>query len=192
MNLPLPSRGLAIALLGTIAALQTQVGGASQLQHEDDLRAALVLGFARFSEWPVSREGPIIIAVVGRPSMATALERVSVGKLINGRTIQIRQVRQPSQASGAHILYFGRSPGLRLAEAVQEARGPDNKWPLLTIGEEDRFLAAGGAVHLFEEDGRMSFEVNLAALQAANVSISSKLLRLGYTSGAGRRARSAP
>jgi len=192
MNLSIPSRGLAIALVGLIAALQTQIGGASQLHHEDDLRAAQVLGFARFSEWAVTREGPIIIAVAGRPALAEALERVSAGKMVNGRPIQIRQVRQPAQAAGAHILYFGRTSGLRLSEAIQEARAPDIKWPILTIEEEDRFLASGGAVHLFEEDGRMSFEVSLAALQAVNVSISSKLLRLGYTSGANRRTRAAP
>ena len=192
MNLPSPSRRLFTSLLAAIAALQTHIGYADQLQYEDDLRAALVLGFARFSEWPVAREGPIVIAVVGRPAMAAALERVSAGKVVNGRTILVRVLRHPAQAAGAHILYFGRSPGLRLPDVIQEARGPENKWPILTIGEEDRFLAAGGTVHLFEQDGRISFEVNLAALQAANVSISSKLLRLGYTTTANRRARSTP
>ena len=83
MNLPSPSRRLFTSLLAAIAALQTHIGYADQLQHEDDLRAALVLGFARFSEWPVARDGPIIIAVVGRPAMAAALERVSAGKVVN-------------------------------------------------------------------------------------------------------------
>jgi hypothetical protein len=171
-----------LAALSLAGAAEAQVGG----QQEDGLRAALVLGFARFTEWPVLREGPIVIGVVGRPSMAAALEQAAAGKMVNGRAVTVKLLRQPLQLTGCHIVYFGRLPGPKLAEALAAPREA-----VLTIGEEDKFLPAGGAVYLFEEDGRMSFEVSLAALQSANVVISSKLLRLGYTSGAGRRARGA-
>ena len=49
----------------------------------------------------------------------------------------------------------------------------------LTIGESDRFLEYGGAVNLFFVDGHIGFEVSLAALDRAGVSISSTLLRYG-------------
>jgi hypothetical protein len=159
-----------------------------QASPEDELRAALVLGFARFSEWPLTREGPLVISVWGRPGMATALERVAAGKFLNGRPVVIRPVRGPGQAAGSHILYVGRLPGQKLAEALAEARSSG----ILTLGEEERFLASGGCVYLFEQDGRMSFEVNLTALQAVSVTISSKLLRLGYTSGGVRRTKGMP
>lgn len=164
------------------------VGVTGQTSPEDELRAALVLGFGRFSEWPVTREGPLVISVWGRPGMATALERVAAGKLLNGRPVVVRPVRGPGQAAGSHILYVGRLPGQKLVEALAEARSGG----ILTIGEEERFLASGGCVYLFEQDGRMSFEVNLTALQAVSVTISSKLLRLGYTSGGVRRTRGMP
>jgi hypothetical protein len=156
------------------------------LQQEEDLRAALVLGFARFTEWPPPREGPIVIGVYGRVAMAAALERISAGKPVNGRSVQVRQLRPGSGGGGCHILYFGRMPARQLKEAMAEARGA-----VLTIGEDERFLGAGGAVYLFEEDGRISFEADLGTLQTANVTISSKLLRLGYTKGAGRRGKPA-
>ena len=166
---------------------EAQIGGDGPMRQEDDLRAALVLGFARFTEWPVGPEGPVVIGVLGRPAMAVALERMAVGKTVHGRGVVVKLLRQPAQIAGCHIVYIGRLPGPLLTEAMGEALGT-----VLTIGEEDRFVAAGGAVHLFEEDGRMSFEVNLAALRSINVAISSKLLRLGYTSGAIRRGRGAP
>ena len=165
---------------------QAQPGGMGQLQQEEDLRAALVLGFARFTEWPGPREGAMVIGVYGRPSMAAALERIAAGKTVNGRSVQVRHLRAVGASAGCSIIYYGRLPGQKLKEALGEARGA-----VLTIGEDDRFLGAGGAVHLFEEDGRISFEANLAALQAAKVTISSKLLRLGYMTGAGRRGKPA-
>jgi hypothetical protein len=173
------SRLTAALLLAAGAAGPLDGGQASQ---EDELRAALVLGFARFTEWPAPRDGVLVVGVFGQPAIAGALERIAAAKYVNGRPVAVRNLRQPSQAAGCHIVYFGRQAGPKLAEAIREARSADAKAPLLLIGEDDRFLSAGGAVHLFEEDGRIHFEVNLAALQSANVSISSKLLRLGYTS----------
>ena len=60
---------------------------------------------------------------------------------------------------------------------------------LLTIGEDERFLQSGGTIHLFEDDGRMSFEVQMSTLSQIKLNISSKLLRLGYTVGNERRGR---
>lgn len=187
MTVGRPFRLIRLAVAFSVLPMEGAQGGIAPLQQEVDLRAALVIGFARFTEWPVSREGPLVIGVVGSPGMAAALERVSVGKMVNGRSIVVRQSKQFEAAAGCHILYFGRLSAPRFPEAMTKTHAP-----VLTIGEEARFLAAGGAVYLFEEDGRMSFEVNLAALQLANVSISSKLLRLGYTSSSSRRGRSSP
>jgi hypothetical protein len=185
VNLWRPFRLLRLAAVLSLAMGAAGQGRGVQSAQESDLRAALVIGFARFTEWPVTRDGPLVIGVVGSPEMTTALERVANQKLVNGRAVVIRQWKPGSPVAGCQILYFGRLPAAHLGEALAEVRGP-----VLTMGEEARFLSAGGAVYLFEEDGRMSFEVNLRALQLANVNISSKLLRLGYTSGAKRSGKS--
>lgn len=180
---------VAAMLLGS--SLSAQVGGV--LQQEDDLRAALVLGFARFTEWPAAqREGPLLIGVLGHPGIVSSMEKVAAGKSVNGRPITVRPLRTAAQAAGCHIVYFGRLQGSKLADALKEMLAGEARPARLLIGEDDRFLSAGGAVHLFEEDGRMSFDVNLDALQQANLTISSKLLRLGYTTRDNKRGRPKP
>ena len=179
----------AVLLLG--GGLQAQVGGV--LQQEDDLRAALVLGFARFTEWPASqREGPLVIGVLGHAGIVASMEKVAHGKYVNGRPVVVRPLRSGAQAAGCHIVYFGRLQGLRQTDVLKEVAAAEPRPARLLIGEDDRFLAAGGAVYLFEEDGRVSFDANLDALQHANLTISSKLLRLGYTSRDNRRGRTRP
>jgi hypothetical protein len=187
---PIRLRWLALALL-LGSSLQAQVGGV--LQQEDDLRAALVLGFARFTEWPAAqREGPLVIGVLGHPGIVASMEKVAAGKVVNGRPVIVRPLRSGVQAAGCHIVYFGRLTGMRLADLLKEMLTAEARPSRLLIGEDDRFLAAGGAVHLFEEDGRVSFDANLDALQQANLTISSKLLRLGYTSRDNKRGRTKP
>ena len=43
-----------------------------------------------------------------------------------------------------------------------------------------RFLSRGGHIGLFQEEGRFSFEANVDELKRIGLTVSSKLLRLGY------------
>jgi hypothetical protein len=49
---------------------------------------------------------------------------------------------------------------------------------VLTVGESDSFLDQGGAINLFKKDGKVRFEVNLNAAQAARLQVNSRVLAL--------------
>ncbi len=49
---------------------------------------------------------------------------------------------------------------------------------VLTIGETDGFIEAGGIINFIPEQKKAVFEVNLVASERANLEISSKLLRV--------------
>ncbi|MFO0508557.1 MAG: YfiR family protein [bacterium] len=145
---------------------------------EDDLKAALVMSFARFTNWPsASLETPLTIGVLGDDGLLEALGRITAGKSIQGRVIQVRSPRSAGELRSFQMLYAGTLEKKKLKEYLAAAR----EGAVLTMGESPRFLPAGGIVRLFEEDGHLSFEVNLSALSQAGLDISSKLLRLGYT-----------
>jgi hypothetical protein len=50
--------------------------------------------------------------------------------------------------------------------------------PVLTVGESDRFMAAGGEIRFFLEDNKMRFEIDPAATDAARLKVSAKLMKL--------------
>ena len=50
--------------------------------------------------------------------------------------------------------------------------------PVLTIGEASDFLRQGGIMRLKRVEGKLRFEVKLAAVENSGLAISSKLLRL--------------
>ncbi len=70
----------------------------------------------------------------------------------------------PSRASGRHPL-------------LDDARSR----PILTIGDDDRFLDDGGIIRLRVVEGRVRFDVNAAAAQQAGLRISSQLLQLALS-----------
>lgn len=155
-----------------------------QLSQEEDLKAALLVSFVRFTSWPAgsSPDAPIVIGVVGLPELQQSIFKMANGKQAQGRPIQVRGVRYPADVRQCHLVYYGALSGRKLDELLEPARG----LTMLTIGESDKFLDAGGVVQIFQEDGRLSFEVRMPTLQKSNLPVSSKLLRLGYTSGQGR------
>ena len=50
--------------------------------------------------------------------------------------------------------------------------------PVLTVGETDAFMRAGGVIRFYLDDGRVRFEINPDAAARAGVKVSSKLLNL--------------
>lgn len=176
------SRLVAALVLGGLAC-QMPVAAS---EPEDELKAAIVLSFLRYSEWPAPAGGDpaLTVGVLGRPSLVQTLRRVLGGKAVDNRPVKILEIKPGEDPHCCQILYLATGkPG-----EIKQALAGANAARTLTIGETDRFLQFGGAVNLLIVDGRMGFEVSLEALERSGIIISSKLLRLGqlHSSGKGR------
>ena len=154
---------------------------AATTEPEDELKSAIVLSFFRYSEWPhpASADTSLTMGVLGRPSLAQVLRRALDGKIVNGRTIRVLEIKSVVGPHDCQVLYVAGDKSSEIKRALAEARSTR----ALTIGESDRFLDYGGAVNLLSINGHMSFEVNLQALGGTGIEISSKLLRYGQIRG---------
>ena len=144
---------------------------------EDELKSVIVKNFLRYSTWPdpASSSGPITVGVLGRSSLAQTLHGLLDGKPVNGRMVQVVEIKSMPDPRRYHLIYVATDRSKEIKQALESVRSTHT----LTIGEEDKFLEYGGAVNLLLVDGHMGFEVSLEALGRAGVEISSKLLRLG-------------
>jgi hypothetical protein len=151
-------------------------GSAQQPRAEDQIRAALVLSFARFSQWPQSSAGnSFTICVIGHPGLAAHLEKTAEGKFIQGRPVEVKAIQPPQSPGVCHLLYVGETPKEPLRVLLAALRESAS----LTIGEPEGFLEWGGIVWLYRSDDRLRFEVSQAALDSSGIQISSRLLKLG-------------
>jgi len=141
-----------------------------------------VLSFLRYAEWPSGAAGPISIGVIGRPAFARVLNGALAGKSIGNRPVHVSELQAIPDAGACQVLYVASERAAEMRRIL--AAAPVQH--MLTIGEADHFLDYGGAVNLLTVDGRMSFEVNLAAVERSGMSISSKLLRFGQVRSAAR------
>lgn len=145
---------------------------------EDQIRAAYVFNFASFVTWPPAAFGspraPLVIGVAPRSRLEAHLEQVVSGQAMQGHPLVVRPVRRPGELAGCHILVMD---GLAATEfnawlgAVREA-------PVLTVGDDEDFLAAGGIVRFVSAEGRVVFDVNMAAADRAALQVSARLLKV--------------
>ncbi len=156
-----------------LAAAWWPLAGATQgAVPKEQIKAALVFNFLKFTEWPAdAATGPLVLCVAGPDRKTEAAFAQVQGRMIENRTIQVRAVRG-GDVGACHLLYIhdnGRD------QVTQLAAGHPN---LLTVGDQEDFTEAGGGIGLVEHQGRLQFKVNLDVLRRGNYKVSSQLLRL--------------
>ena len=155
------------------------VGGsapAATLQ-ENTEKANYLINCAHFIKWPAaafaSAEAPLTIGVLGDAPLRSSLEKLTRNATIRGRHIQIVHTQSLAKALDCHLLFISEETDqLRLVLDGLKGRS------VVTVGETDSFLAAGGMIALKSERSSVRLRINNTMVHAANVTMSSKLLRI--------------
>lgn len=162
--------GMVACLMMTRRALGDQ-GGV-----EDQVKSAFIVNFVQFVDWPdktfAKADDPIVVGCVDSDAMAQALQAAVEGKTVKGHKLVFKRLTAQN-AAGCQVLYVG--PGAGDAAAILKTAG---EGPILTIGEGDGFVNAGGVISFYIEDRKERFEINTAAADRAHLQVSSKLLKL--------------
>ncbi|MEO6185501.1 MAG: YfiR family protein [Steroidobacteraceae bacterium] len=143
---------------------------------EESVKAAFVLRFAGYVEWPAQAvpERTFTIAVLGANEVAVRLQTLAAGRAIMNRPVQVRRIADIQDGADAQIVYVGadRRPDLRTLLATLRDRR------ILAISSEEEGLEAGSTINLLVADRHVRFEVSLQAAREARLRLSSELLAL--------------
>ena len=165
------------AIFGLVAALSAALS-AQQPSLEYDVKAAFVLNFVRYVEWPPERRTPPLRICVLQPDpFGKRLEAVIAGEQWQGEPITLRAVTDLRSSVDCHLLYVPEAAGPQFSKSVSAVSG----LPILTVGEHEQFLEQGGMVRLFVEENRIRFSVNQRGAESVGLLVSSRLLRLART-----------
>ena len=170
---------VAVAVIGLWPlrdAVDPAFGGAAEGSLEYPVKAAFLLNFAKFSEWPAdslqARAPAVSICVLGRDPFGDILEKAVVGRSVGGRPIVIERPRNVDGARACHVLFIANSEVDRLTLILERLAAE----PIVTVGESKGFAHRGGVIGLVVEDNLARFEVNLRSAQRSGLLLSSKLL----------------
>ena len=150
----------------------------AQVMEEYQLKAAFLYKFANFVEWPPqsfkTATAPMTVCVLGSNPFGNALESVLEGKSIAGRRFVFREVADAASARTCQMLFVAASESKRFRSMFANFKPVG----VLTVGESEEFVSAGGVINFKLEDGHVRFEINLDEAEHEQLHISSKLLNL--------------
>lgn len=156
------------------ALLLVQTPRASEYQ----VKAVFLFNFVQFVDWPAlagtDSQLPLLIGIVGTDPFGPFLDETIRGERLGARPIQLRRYREIADIGQCNVLFISRSESDRVPEILAVLKNR----PVLTVSDAEAFANQGGMIQFFTDQDRIRLRINLEAAQAANVTISSKLLRV--------------
>ena len=165
-----------LASVAAVAGLCIPVD--AQRADVDEVKAAFVFQFANYVQWPNSTfetdSAPVVIGIVDNEKIIKALSTSVQGKTVGKRSLKVIAITSEEEAQHCHILFIDHSDDKRVDDYIAAVR---NK-PVLTVSSDENFTEEGGVIRLFEQQGKLRFEINADEVERAQITISSKLLSL--------------
>ncbi len=147
---------------------------------EYDVKAAYLFNFGKFiriDRIAVPSRATFDICVLGKDVLGRALTSVTQNEEIDHRKVQVRHVKDTTEAATCDIAFISGSEGDRMESDLAELRGAD----VLTVSDAPHFLAHGGMIQFVESANHVRFAVDLDCVKRTHLVLSSELLRVAVS-----------
>jgi hypothetical protein len=170
-------RDLLLPLMMWALAATPPGNTSAQSSPEYQLKAVFLFNFAQFVEWPASAfpepDTPLGICILGEDPFGGYLDETVRGETVANHPLTVRRYRRVDEIKGCHILFVSRQEQRHLGEVLDSLKGRS----VLTVSDAERFASRGGMIRFVTDHNRIRLRINLDAARAANLTLSSKLLR---------------
>lgn len=144
---------------------------------EYQVKAAFLLNFAEFVEWPAgafpNARDPITICVYGFDPFGSLLNDL-IREKPGSHELRARHVENLSALRVCQIVFVSE----REDKSLPDVKNSVKEGNVLLVGEGKDFADRGGTIQFFLQDSRLRFAVNVDEAQRAGLTVSSKLLSL--------------
>lgn len=161
------------ALLLAINLVLASSNALAQTGPEYRVKAGFLYNFIAFTEWPAGVGNPLNLCVYGADPFGDELNALQ-GKSVGGRSLNTRKADSLEQLKGCQVVFVAGSAIDSLPRILDTLRGE----PVLTVTDTPGALDGGAGINMVVRQGKVAFEVNLAATRRSQLNVSSKLLRL--------------
>ena len=170
-------RRVLVWLLSLVLLMPTgKIEGAAPRQV--DVEAVFLYHFTQFIDWPprtfVSTNTPLVIGVLGEHPLMDVLPDVVRNESVRGRSVLVRQLSRPEEATECQIVFISASAERYWARVSSLVRGR----PILTVSDINGFAYRGGMIEFLYEARKVKLRIDVETAKAAELAMSSKLLQV--------------
>lgn len=169
-------RCLLVALLASLP--QTALPAPEELPREYRIKAAYLYNLTKFITWPDetaqnNKDSPVVICIYGYNPFGQYLEKLRE-RQVKGRSIDIRYLDEKQATSGCQVLFISQHN----TTFPKMLGAPPPYPPILTVSDNEDFLARGGLVSLVTVSNNIQLEINLTRAKQTGFTISANLLEV--------------
>jgi hypothetical protein len=176
-------RVLGVALLAFLSFAPLRAATPNEYQ----VKAVFLYNFSRFVEWPEAAfadpKAPFVVGVFGFDPFGADLDEVVRGESVRGHPLVVRRVRNAADAAGCQILFIHHSEGERLPEVLAAV----DRRSILTVSDSADVAKHGVIIRFVTQNGRIRMRIDVDSARAAQLTISSNLLRSAEIVGSSAR-----
>ncbi len=145
---------------------------------EQELKAAALNQLVHFVHWPANAfpesDTPLMIGIYGPDPFGALLDDLVRGENVGGHPVKVVRCFTPESALACHALFVSASD-VRTADRVVHFVAAHH---VLTVTDGATVEEYGAIIAFTVQNHRIHIAVNLDAARKANLTLSSKLLRL--------------
>jgi hypothetical protein len=165
---------LAVAIVSAAVA-PVEATGAADGATDAAIKAAFLLNFAKFAEWPaLPPDASLTLCVVGSDAVADALSDIVRGQSISGHALQVARPPESGTWPTCQVLFISDSEQRKASNALRALQ----PLPVLTVSDGKAFSQTSGIIELFVDGGKMRFAINVDSAERSGLHLSSRLLGL--------------
>lgn len=142
------------------------------------VKAVFLFNFTQFVEWNsssfTSAQSPFVIGILGENPFGSYLEDVVSGEKVDGHPLVVYHYKTIEEIKTCHILFINKA-GINNPEDIRASIKGKN---ILTVSDATGFLKQESTIRFITKDNKIRIQINLEAAKEANLTISSKLLRI--------------
>ncbi len=143
---------------------------------EYQVKAAFLFHFIQLVEWPADAAPPgsLNLCVIAAQADLDTIRNTVDGKSAGSREVHVVALRRTEDAFKCNLLFVSGHQERQQQALLGTLRGH----PVLTVGEDARFLSDGGIIRFRLQGDHVRFDINLLAADEAHLRVSSRLLLL--------------
>jgi hypothetical protein len=169
---------LRIACFVLFLGVHDGIAAQSTQPHEYQLKAVFLFHFTQFVDWPEeafrTSQTPLVIGILGNDPFGDYLDEVTQNENVNGHPLVVKRYRTVEEIGSCHLLYINTLNKVQLEQVFDQLKTKS----ILTVGDSPKFLQQGGMIQFVTKSNTIDLRINIEVVKAANLTISSKLLRL--------------
>ena len=143
----------------------------------NDIKAAYIFNFIRFTDWPTLRDksdGSLRLNVLNDQKLYDTLYLLAQEKSGEEIGLQVQSCLDSECLQQSSIIFIGQADGIDYKQLLKSLEDK----PVLTISDIPGFARNGGMIEITQNGNRMVFTVNLDTVKKSDLYVSAQLLQL--------------